>query len=133
MPDLAVVCNQLKRLATQPENPDARAIVEEAFNSKWEGVKVTAAKTFAAWGGRRSVELLKSWVYQCYLDENFGLRIKAEKLLAQCIEDQDADWVLDFYFDNQLFKDYRFAFWPILHKISFSVVRERLQTESQSE
>jgi hypothetical protein len=135
VPDLQVLCNELKAMATQPETPELREKAESELNSKWTGVQVCAARVLAAWGGRRSVELLKAWVEKWYFDDYktyYAMQHTSSDILAECIELQDADWALEIYL--ALYPTVgRWALWAVLHKIPFDAVQERLVQESASD
>lgn len=132
MSDLQILCDELNALATQSETPMLRQKAEEAFNSRWTGVQVCAARVLAKWGGRRSVELLKPWVVKWILREDSAMWQIACNILAECIERQDSDWVLNTYLTIGYESVGRYALWRCIAKIRFAVVEERLVRESTS-
>ncbi len=136
MTDLHVLCTELKVLATQPETPALRQKVETDFNSKWTGVQVCAARVLAAWGGRRSIELLKAWVEKWYRgNERIDrvMRTTASDILAKCIEPTDANWVLETYLTIGYASAGMFALWRCIDKCPFTLLQERLVQESISD
>jgi hypothetical protein len=126
----------LKALIRQRETPELRQEAEAALNSKWTGVQVCAARVLAKWGGRRSVELLKTWVEKWYWGDrhkHFAMQHTASDILAECIEPQDADWVLNTYLTIGYETVGRFALWRCIEKLRFAAVQERLARESTSD
>ena len=132
MSDLQVQCDEMKALATQRETPELRQKAEEAFKSKWSGVQVSAARVLAKWGGQRSVELLKPWVEKWLLRKDSGMWHIACDILAECIQRQDAEWVLDTYLTIGYESVGPFALWKCIAKVRFATVEERLVRESTS-
>ena len=55
-------CAHLDSLARSRPNRNARAEVEAALYSKWEGLQVHAGRALAAWGDRESVDALRDWL-----------------------------------------------------------------------
>ena len=53
-------CERIEKLGHGPPSEDARAEVQRALQSKWEGVQVTAARALARWGDEKSVRAIRT-------------------------------------------------------------------------
>jgi|SRR5205823_3946855 len=99
MEDLSELAARLWTLAEQSPTSASRAEVMAALHHKREGIQSIAAQVLGAWGGRESVEPLRVWLLVCQQRESgWAVRGVAVRQLAQLVESQDANWVLDLYF-----------------------------------
>jgi HEAT repeat protein len=99
MDDLRELVNYLHTLGKEPPTTENRKVVEGYLKHKRQGIQSTAAQVLTKWGGRESVALIKQWLLYGYQKRSwFHIRGVAIKCLAQLIDAQDTDWVLDLYF-----------------------------------
>ena len=97
-PDLRTICDELRAIGSRPATPAKRKKLEDAVSSKWDGVKVAAAKALSQWGDPQSVQTLKELLIA--LAEKPG-RSSAlgdiSRLLMPHLKPSDLDWVSDVY------------------------------------
>jgi hypothetical protein len=94
--DLHAICEELRQLGLRPETPAARAKLEEALSSKWEGVQVAAAKALSRWGDPRSVRSLKELLVAVAVKKGRSSTCGAvAKLLYPHMQTSDLDWLID--------------------------------------
>jgi hypothetical protein len=87
---------RLKFLASQPETAIARSEVLLAFSSKWDGVRVNAAKVLGHWGGSANMASL----LQKYAEvDRYGERSGIRKALCLAVSNEDASWLIDCCFE----------------------------------
>ncbi|SFN47530.1 hypothetical protein SAMN05660284_01567 [Formivibrio citricus] len=86
-------CERLKFLAGKPETEAARNEVLLALTSKWDGVRVNAAKVLGSWGGPANMAVLLHRYAETrqYSGERSGIR----KALCLAVSDNDAHWLID--------------------------------------
>jgi hypothetical protein len=99
---LYVVTNRLHHLAGRSPDAPARAEVETALQSKWQGLRVTAIGVIGAWWGRernpQDLERLRHWLHHddgVYGGWNQVAAQAAGKALAPHLRDEDMAWALD--------------------------------------
>lgn len=133
MADLKQVAARLRDLGEQPVTPDARREVEQALQSKWEGIQAVAARTLARWGGRESVDALRGWLLHGYEKQRgWAIRGVAIEALTACYERQDIPWILDLFFASRSILTRYELLWPMMVSLPASAVSQRLRVESQS-
>lgn len=126
-------CGRLESLLYTRPTEVTRQEVERALNSKWEGVQVWAGRVLASWGGRRSVDALRTWLEASMCKEaGWAVRGEAIRSLCQCYQSRDVEWLLDMYFDatDRLL---RHEFLPLIEALPEDAVRHRIAQERQSE
>jgi hypothetical protein len=128
--DLHELCAHLDALERCRPNRLAREHVNAALHSKWEGVQVHAGRALAAWGDRDSVASLRAWLRTC-LEKANGWCVTGEAVacLVRCCTPEDADWILNEYFDcpDQLTRHWLL---PLLDTIDARTLSGRIQRES---
>ncbi len=129
--DFRARVQELRTLASARPRRADREIVRAALDSKWEGLQSVAAQTLGSWGDRESVELLRDLWIRCINRKNgSSLRSVVARSLAACVGAQDANWVLDFYFDS--FKGSHSELGIVVTSLPFETTRKRLLEESHS-
>ena len=132
MDALQETTSHLRAIGAEPPTPERWNEVTAALESKFEGIQVVAARVLATWGGRAAVETLRPWLVKlCDRPDSFHARGAAAKVLAQCVEAQDTEWVLDLYFglpDALLKHDLL----PLIEVLPPDRVRPRVLTEARS-
>jgi HEAT repeat protein len=99
-PNLDELRKEVERIGRGSGSPRARARLVEALSNKWQGVQVAAGQVLGRWGGRESVDALRTWWERSWEQKHWwAVRKAAVKALIQCpLEAEDAGWVLDAYF-----------------------------------
>lgn len=94
---------ELRAIGKRKPTRERRAVLRDALFHKREGVQSVAAQVLGAWGGRESVDDLRSWLARLNErhDPYSGPRIVAIRELARCIDPSDSDWALDLYFSQE--------------------------------
>ena len=96
--DLHAICEELRQIGLNPETPAARAKLEKALSSKWDGVQVAAAKALSRWGDQRSVRSLKELLSLVASKPNRNSTTHGVvKALYPHIKSSDLDWVIDVF------------------------------------
>jgi hypothetical protein len=130
--DLREWCGRLERLAQTRPTPESRRHVDEALQSKWEGVQVWAVRVLAAWGDRQCIDAIRRWLeIKLSKARGWSSRGEAVKALCQCYEADDVPWLLDLYFgttDRVLGHE----FLPFIEALPEDTVRRRIDIESRS-
>jgi hypothetical protein len=99
--DLREECEELTRLASRGQNPAAKTRLLEALNSKWEGVRVTAARSLVRWGDPDSINAVKLALADLANKPSHWASVRpiCEALgPALCLD--DLEWVLGLYFEK---------------------------------
>src|SRR5688572_9828844 len=92
---LRTECERIERLGDDPPSEEARAEVERALESKWEGVQVTAARTLSQWGDRRSVGAIRVLLAQlAKKSARWSAAGAVVDALRPHLSATDIDWVL---------------------------------------
>ena len=96
--DLHVICEELRQIGLRSETPAARAKLEEALSSKWDGVQVAAAESLSRWGDPRSVHSLKELLVAVVAKPRRGSTTHGVvKSLYPHLQPSDMDWVIDVF------------------------------------
>jgi len=92
------LCEQLRRIGTRPPSVTGRAQLEEALSSKWDGVRVEAAKALSHWGDPTSVDALKCCLVDiaCKLNRESAAHAIAMALYPH-LRPSDLDWAVDLF------------------------------------
>ena len=106
MADLKALSQRIQQLGEQAPTESSRKEMEGYLSSKWEGVQAAAIKALGAWGDRESFETIKAFLLPLF-EREFGWTIRgvAIKTLGPLITAEDADWVLDLYFQLHYSRD----------------------------
>ncbi len=130
--DLHERCAHLDSLARSRPNRNARAEVEAALHSKWEGLQVHAGRALAAWGDRESVDALRNWLCTS-LGKPAGWSVTGEAVacLQRCCIADDASWILYIYF-HASDRLARHSVLPLLDVVPVPVLEARIRIESEA-
>jgi HEAT repeat protein len=129
--DFRARVEELRMLGSARPRRGDREIVMAALGSKWEGLQSVAAQTLGRWGDRESVEALRDLWLRCQGRKNASsLQGVVARSLASCVGAQDAEWVLDCYFDS--FKTSHSYLGIVVGTLPFETTRKRLLEESHS-
>ncbi len=119
------------RAASRPRKPE-RDNVLAALHGPYEGLQSVAAQTLGAWGDRESVAALRSYVANIRERRQSGGILRAvSKALAECVEEEDAPWLLDFYFDPEREPDWYLAL--AMKRLPPQTTRARIVAEMRSQ
>ena len=125
---------EAERVRACADKRDSRSlqIVEEALESKWEGLESLALQVLGGWGDDESRRRLRSFL-EVAGERPYGWAIRgvAVKALASCVNSADAPWVLDRYFgvSGVLAKH---ELLPVVVSLPLEAIRSRLLDESLS-
>ena len=122
MDELQRIKAHLRDLARNKPTAKRRAEVEALLQNKWQGVQVSAARVLAAWGGPESVSALRRW-----FAEGGSNSHEAVEALGRCVGDDDVEWALDLYFENQ---GSGLLFWPLVIGLPRGPTVTRLRREA---
>lgn len=86
-------CERLKFLASKPEATHTRSEVLQALSSKWDGVRVNAAKVLGSWGGPANMDFLLQKYAE--VDRYSGERSGIRKAFCLAVSDDDVCWLVD--------------------------------------
>jgi hypothetical protein len=102
MPDeLRDICEELRRLGSRGPSEAGRKKLEEALWSKWDGVRVEAAKAASQWGDVQSVDALKRALADIALKPNRGPSAFAIAMaLCPHLHPSDLDWAVNLFVDG---------------------------------
>ena len=96
--DLSAICEELRQIGLRPETPAGREKLEEALSSKWDGVKVAAAKALSQWGDPRSLCSLKVLLSTLVAKPGrLGGVSAVARLLATHMQASDLDWAIEVF------------------------------------
>lgn len=99
MADLKTLTQRIQQLGEQAPTESSRKEMEGYLSLKWEGVQAAAIKALGAWGDRKSFETIKAFLLPLFERERgWSVRGVAIQTLGPLITAEDADWVLDLYF-----------------------------------
>jgi hypothetical protein len=97
-PDLREKCDDLVALALETPGPQARLKANEGLRSKWDGVRVTAAKVLTAWGDDESVDRVReALVDVAQHPVRWSTTGALARLLVPHLKETDLEWVLDVF------------------------------------
>ncbi|TAL35139.1 MAG: hypothetical protein EPN97_07625 [Alphaproteobacteria bacterium] len=97
-PDLRTICDELVQLGASKSTPASRKKVDEAIASKWDGVKVAAAKALSQWGDPESVQTLKELFTSVASQPQRSSALSTiARLLTPHLQSSDLDWVCDLF------------------------------------
>jgi HEAT repeat protein len=121
--------SDLRSLATRKPTLEGFAKAAAALDSRFEGVQSVALRVLGEWGGAESISVLREFLGRAFLRKyGWSIRGVAVNALARHLRPDDADWVLDLYFElpNVLSKH---EVLPLVVKLPPAVARERLKKE----
>src|SRR5690348_16552053 len=96
--DLCVICEELRQIGLQNETPAGRKMVNESLSSKWDGVRVAAAKALSQWGDARSVSNLKELLVEVATAPRRSSTTSAVvKALRPHLQFSDLDWAIELF------------------------------------
>ena len=125
--DFRARVDELRTLASARPRPQDRQIVQNALDSKWEGLQSVAIQTLGCWGDRQSFAILRELWPKC----SWTLQPIVARSLAQCVQAEDAPWALDLYFEGS--EAYENGYWlGVVMSLPPQSARERLLLESRS-
>lgn len=128
--DFRAKVEELRTLANSRPRPQDRQIVQDALDSKWEGLQSVAAQTLGRWGDRPSVAALREFWPQCAARRNHYLQNVVAHSLRMCVRAEDAPWFLDVYFEASA-SARSFDLLLTVVPLPLESVRERLLLEAQ--
>ena len=97
-----------------------------ALDSKWEGIQAAGLKVLGAWGGRPSIDLLKTFLQDAFQREaGRSIRGVAIRNLAPLLDSRDADWVLQLYFSRPTVTT-KHEILPLVLRLPTAAARRRL-------
>jgi HEAT repeat protein len=106
--------------------------VERQLWSKWQGVQSVAAQVIAGWGGREAVEALRELLMRSYGKPHWWtMRGVAARELAKCIDETDAEWVLEHYFGQPNSRT-KHEMTPLVWGLPVEAARVRVEAELSS-
>jgi HEAT repeat protein len=92
---LRTECERIEKLGRGPASDDAREYVENALQSKWEGVQVTAARALSKWGDERSIQAIRRLVGElAKKSARWSAAGAVVDALRPHLSSTDIDWVL---------------------------------------
>jgi hypothetical protein len=92
------LCEELRRLTTKPPSEAGRKKLDEALWSKWDGVRVEAAKVLSQWGDPESVAAMKRSLADIALRPGRGPTVYAIAMaLLPHLHSSDVDWAVDLF------------------------------------
>lgn len=123
---------ELRALGDQPSTAEHRHLVIQALHDKFEGVQSVALRVLGRWGDEESIAAIRSFLEGAFdRKSGWGIRRVACEALLPHVREEDADWVLDLYFE--------LAHWVTKHEVVRLVValpvqkaRHRLVAELRS-
>ena len=126
---LSALVAHLRQLGTKRPSPEERREVEQHLSNKWQGVQSVAAQVIAGWGGREAVHALRELLMRSYEKPHWwAIRGVAARQLAKCLDETDAEWVLDHYFGQpNIFTKHRTA--SLVWGLPVEAARARLEAE----
>jgi HEAT repeat protein len=96
------LCEELRNIGTRPSTA-GRIKLEEALSSKWDGVRVEAAKALSQWGDSKAVEALKRSLADI---ASKPIRWSATGAIARTLyphlQPSDLDWAVDLLLHGSL-------------------------------
>lgn len=118
---------QALRLAgEQPATDDARAQLEAALHSKWDGLRVTATKALCQWGDAAALEAAKGALQRELARERYAPACWAMgRALERHLKEADFAWTLDLYL-NHAHRNNRVCVHPLLQAFGPATVQARL-------
>src|SRR5215472_5061445 len=132
MTDLKVECGRLRELGRSRPTEESRRIAMNALQSKFESIQVEGGKLLGRWGGREAVISLRDWLVRtCQKPRSHAVQAQAAKALAQCVDPQDAEWILDLYFSRPKSSDAHFLL-PLICALPWKAWRSRITVEAKS-
>jgi len=127
--DLRVICEELRQIGMQEESPVGGEKLNEALLSKWDGVRVSAAKALARWGDARSVRDLKELLTDVAADpRRVSMTGAVASLLTPHLQHQDLDWAIDLFVDRSRRRNRPFVGW-LFRAFPPNEVRDRLKAQ----
>jgi len=126
-------CLQLETLTHGKPTSVKRKEVDDALQSRWEGVQVCAGRVLASWGDRDSIDKLRGLLESSLSKESgWAIRGEAVRALSECYKAEDIPWILDLYFET---KDRlrRHELLPLITSLPKDVVTRRIKKELKNE
>jgi len=128
---LKAEANHIRGLLGKRESKAARASVEGALQSKFEGLQSLAAQVLATWRSEKSKERLRSWLEEKLCQQSSSLVGVAAQALRNRVEAGDAPWLLDLYFGAPGLLD-RHHLLDVLDALPPGLLGDRIQSELRS-
>ena len=132
MVNTANICNDLKSLLRERENPERMEFVRDAISLRYRDVKCVASRVLGEWGSEDAKKLLKSTLFESYdKKDNYQLRGVVVKSLVKCLNEDDAEWLLNEYFEvSGILSKHELL--PAVISLPPESARKRLVVESKS-
>jgi hypothetical protein len=132
--DPAAACAILRQLANQRPEASTFEVAARGLAHCREGVQVCAAQTLARWRDHEAVPYLRRWLCELLTARHYSwaAATQAVRALVACIDNTDAPWMLDAYFDRRLSKRRRHLL-PIVIAIEANVLGARILEELRSD
>jgi len=127
--DLRVICEELRQIGLHKETPAGRKKLNESLSSKWDGVRVAAAKALSQWGDARSVCDLKKLLAEVAAEPRRRSTTTAVvKSLVPHLQLSDLDWVIDIFVHRSHGHNRPVVGW-LFQAFPPNEVRERLKSQ----
>lgn len=126
---LGPVCRELRGLGKRKPHQEARARLNAALTSKWESVRLVAARALAEWGDEESIMAIRGLLEDLVtMPRHSTPTLQVTGLLEHRLRRADFEWVVDLFLhqahpDNRQFLDGLFRQFPP------SMVRRRFEME----
>jgi hypothetical protein len=99
--DLHEWCAELHLIGKAKPDAANRLKVEEALASKWEGVRLAAAKTLGLWGDEESLNTLRALLVEFASRPSHGTATwTIARLLEPHLKSDEFDWVCDLFLNG---------------------------------
>ena len=96
---LKIESARIAKLGDAVPSESARVELESAIQSKWQGLQVSAARSFLAWGDGQSVSAVKALLSELSKSrQNFSSVSTVAIALSSHLQAADLKWVLQLYF-----------------------------------
>jgi len=132
--DPAAACAILRKLANHLPQAATFEVATRGLAHRREGVQVCAAQTLASWRDHEAVPYLRQWLCELLTARHYSwaAATQAVRALVACIDNTDATWVLDAYFDRKLSKRRRHLL-PLVIAVEAEVLGARILEELRSD
>ncbi|MEM7431652.1 MAG: hypothetical protein AAF351_06895 [Pseudomonadota bacterium] len=131
--DLALETKKILALRGAKRSEETTRLVENALQSKWEGIQSAGLRVLGAWNDAEAKARIRKFLNECFAREyGWSIRGVAVEELSHCVNADDSDWILDLYF-SQLTRLEKHELLPMVLALPPASARERLTDESSSE
>jgi len=125
-PTLRDHVHALRQAGEQPASEAARAQLEAALHSKWDGLRVTATKALCQWGDAAALAAAKGALARELARERYAPACWAMgRALLPHLKEADLAWALDLYL-NHAHRNNRVCVHPLLQAFCPATVEARL-------